>query len=62
LLSAWNVGSNARNVCLKIAKQPGALRGLTKTLRLAAMMAASEAVSMEAEHIKAAWHELGGTV
>jgi hypothetical protein len=25
-------------------------------------MAASEAVSMEAEHIKAAWHELGGTV
>ena len=61
LLDAWNVQGRARDLCGKIAGQPGALRGLTKTLRLASMMAAGEGASaLDVEIIKAAWLDLGG--
>lgn len=45
----------------EIAAKPGALRGVVKTLRLAGMFAAGEgAEQIDANHIRAAWRDLGG--
>jgi DNA transposition AAA+ family ATPase len=43
-----------------IAKKPGALRGVVKTLRLAAMFARGAGETLSTTHIKTAWRELGG--
>lgn len=61
IVAAWGVqGSKARNLCLDIAKQAGALRGLTKVLRLASMMLGEGDQELTFEHIQTAWADLGG--
>lgn len=61
ILDAWNVPSDGRQICAKIALQHGALRYLTKTLRFASMMSAGEGTALTKDHIKAAWASLGGS-
>lgn len=59
LLSAWSVsGKEEREAVLEIARRPGALRGVTKALRLASLFAQGEEVQLR--HIRAAWRDLGG--
>lgn len=60
LIDSWDIRNGARAYCQKIALQPGALRGLTKTLRLAAMYAKADGSELLVKHVKAAWAELGG--
>lgn len=61
LISAWGVGdAQCRATLLDIAGRPGALRGLTKVLRLAAMQAAAESRPICCTDVKTAWRELGG--
>ena len=62
LAEAWGIAANAKTVCRKIAGQPGALRGLTKALRMATMAAAGEGAALAREHIKFAWESLGGSL
>lgn len=47
-------------LCHGIAKESGALRGLCKALRLAALMVAEDGADLSPEHVQAAWAELGG--
>lgn len=62
LLDAWQVKDKAsRQLCLEIGRRPGALRGLSQTLRLATMFAASTGGgALQASHIRDAWRDLGG--
>ncbi|MEA4857950.1 AAA family ATPase [Solidesulfovibrio sp.] len=60
LLDAWSVPGDARESCRQVARQNGALRGLTKMLRVASMMAAGEGHALSNEHVRAAWCDLGG--
>lgn len=61
LIKAWGINdSRCRNTLLDIARKPGALRTLTKTLRLAAMYAMAEKQTVCCEHVGRAWRELGG--
>jgi len=60
LLDAWGVaGKGERAVMLAIAKKPGALRNLTKVLRMAHMLAGADgAEAMGEAHIRMAWERL----
>jgi len=60
LLDAWKVPGEAKKLCAMVAKQNGALRGLTKTLRWASLLAKGEEKPLGATHVKVAWNELGG--
>lgn len=61
LLDVWEVADNARKFCREIGRQPGALRGLSNTLRLAAMYRQGKGDKhIELRHVKAAWKEHGG--
>jgi DNA transposition AAA+ family ATPase len=62
LLDAWGIkGKEARTLCLGIGRRPGALRGLSQTLRLASMFAATAGERLPGvEHIRDAWADLGG--
>lgn len=62
LLEAWGIrDKESRQLCLGIGRRPGALRGLSQTLRLASMFAASSGAGRpSAEHIRDAWQDLGG--
>lgn len=62
LIDAWGVHErDAANLLREIAKKPGALRGVTKTLRLASMFAAGDGVEQPTlGHIRVAWRDLGG--
>jgi DNA transposition AAA+ family ATPase len=60
LADAWNAGEECRPALMGIASKPGALRGVSKTLRLAAMHAAAEGRTINGADVKAAWRELGG--
>lgn len=62
LLDAWGIDDKeARQLCQGIGKRPGALRGLSQTLRLASMFAlASGEARPSVEHIRDAWADLGG--
>lgn len=61
LLDAWGITERkAREYCRLIGRRPGALRGLTQTLRIATMFAAGAGEALELNHIKAAWADLGG--
>ncbi len=71
LLAAWGLDGCAeiRSAALDIARRPGALRGLTKVLRLAAMLAAGSrraagddapAAAIELRHLRAAQKDLMG--
>lgn len=53
-------GSAERRLLAEIAHKPGALRGMVKTLRLASVFAAGKGETLNAEHIRAAWRDLGG--
>ncbi|MDA0654724.1 MAG: AAA family ATPase [Proteobacteria bacterium] len=62
LISAWNVeDADAVRLLKAIAGKPGALRGLTKTLRLASMLAAGDKTPPSAPHVSAAWARLSDT-
>jgi len=61
LIEAWGIDdTKCRNTLLGIARHPGALRTLTKVLRLASMHAMAETKAVCCEHIGRAWRELGG--
>ena len=63
LAVAWGLARpEEQAVLVDIARQPGALRAVTKTLRLAGMFASGEepAVGIEPKHLRAAWRDLGG--
>lgn len=62
LVDAWQIqDKEARQLCLGIGRRPGALRGLSQTLRLASMFAASNGIARPGvEHIRDAWQDLGG--
>jgi DNA transposition AAA+ family ATPase len=61
LLDAWRIHDKAaRTFCMGIGRRPGALRGLSQTLRLASMFAASGNRSLDADLIRDAWTDLGG--
>jgi DNA transposition AAA+ family ATPase len=62
LVDAWGIQcKEARTLCLGIGRRPGALRGLSQTLRLASMFAATAGAKLPAaEHIRDAWADLGG--
>ena len=60
LLDAWRpaVTPEARKRASAAARRPGALRGMTKVLRLAALIARGAEIG--GPHVEAAWAELGG--
>ena len=62
LLGAWPAfrGEETRAAALDIARRPGGLRGLTKTLRLASLFASGKSAAPSTQHIWAAWKDLGG--
>jgi DNA transposition AAA+ family ATPase len=64
LLKAWNVeGDKMTKACRHIASQPGALRVLSKTLRMAHMIAGIEGEELTTKHLDEAHSQLsnGGT-
>lgn len=61
LIDGWAVrDAKTRALLLDIASKPGALRGVTKVLRLASMFAAAEQRTLSYDDVRAAWRELGG--
>lgn len=62
LLSAWKIeGDKERKFLTVVARKPGALRGMTKCLRIAHMLSAAEGVPMDARHLSLAWSRLSST-
>jgi DNA transposition AAA+ family ATPase len=62
LLDAWNLQDDfVRKRAEEIAREPGALRGMTKALRIAHMTAARSGLSAPTEkHLNAAWASISG--
>lgn len=61
LIAAWNIDDAvSRKTLTDIAHRPGALRTLTKVLRLAGMYALADGKPLSAEFVGRAWRELGG--
>lgn len=61
LIAAWGIDdTKCRATLIEIARKPGALRTLTKVLRLASMHAVAEQRTVCCEHVGRAWRELGG--
>jgi DNA transposition AAA+ family ATPase len=61
LLDAWKVDDRkCREYLRDIASKPGALRIVTKVLRLGSMYAAGEERALSIEDVRAAWGQLGG--
>lgn len=58
LAEAWGATPEEMKLLRVIAKKPGALRGMTKTLALAGMLAAGAGVQRSADHIRQAWTRL----
>jgi DNA transposition AAA+ family ATPase len=60
LMDAWDIaGKGERALLAQIAKRPGALRNLTKVLRMAHMLGSAEGAEAVAEtHIRMAWERL----
>lgn len=59
MLAAWSITNQAEATFLKsIAKKPGALRSLDKTLRLATMYARQAGKELGLEHMQLAWGQL----
>ena len=62
ILDAWAIeGGAERGLLHAIAKKPGALRSMTKTLKLAHMLAALERQKPGVSHIKDAYERLSAT-
>lgn len=63
LLDAWGIREKkARALCREIGVKAGALRGLAKVLRQAGLMVGDNDTTIHAEHIEAAWMEIGGLI
>lgn len=63
LLAAWNIfEGKSQSLCMEIAKQSGALRGLTKVLRLGSLMLTEDDKCLTYDHIQTAWADLGGAL
>lgn len=61
LIAAWGISDGAsRARCRAIAAKPGALRVLSKALRLAAAYALADSRAVCSDDIDAAWYDLGG--
>lgn len=61
LLDGWRVrDAKTRTLLIEVAGKPGALRGMTKVLRLASMYAAADQHALALDDVRAAWGELGG--
>lgn len=61
LIRAWGIDdAKCRATLIEIGRKPGALRTLTKVLRLASMHAVAEGKTVCCEHVGKAWRELGG--
>lgn len=61
LVKAWGVlDAKCHPTLVEVARRPGALRGMTKVLRLAAMNASAEGRDVCCEDVRAAAAELGG--
>lgn len=58
MLDAWAMQID-RKLPRQIAQKPGALRGLSKALRIAHMLAAGDGVAVTDGHVKAAWEQIG---
>lgn len=62
LIKAWNVTDPEEVKFLKaVARKPGALRGMTKCLQLASMLAAGSGKDRNIRHLKAAWDRLSAS-
>jgi DNA transposition AAA+ family ATPase len=62
LLDAWSIeGGTERALLHTIARKPGALRGMTKALKLAHMLAAVERTRPDVSHIRDAYERLSST-
>lgn len=61
LIEAWGLtDGKCHSLVRQIAERPGALRSVTKVLRLAAMHAAAAGEALCCSHVSEAWRELGG--
>lgn len=61
MIDAWQVDvKDCRSTLHDIAARPGGLRGLTKVLRLASMIAAGHGRAVCCDDIRSAWRDLGG--
>lgn len=61
LVEAWGLGdARCKRTLVEIARRPGALRTLTKVLRLASMHAVAAGEAVCCDHVGKAWRELGG--
>lgn len=59
LLDAWKVeGQELRDTLHGIGRRPGALRNVTKALRMAHAMAVGEAAELAQRHVDLAWQQL----
>lgn len=59
LIAAWGITEKALvDFCLKVAKQPGALRGMTKTIKAAWLAANGEQKPLSIAHLREAWAQL----
>ena len=59
LLDAWGIkGADERKLLAAIASRPGALRVMTKTIRIADMQAGAAEEPLGVRHIKMAWEHL----
>lgn len=60
LIAAWKItDSSCKAQIREIARRPGALRALTKVLRLAASFAAAQEHPICCDDVRAAWRDLG---
>jgi DNA transposition AAA+ family ATPase len=58
MLDAWAMKID-RKLPKQIAQKPGALRGLSKALRIAHMLAAGDGVEVSDDHVRKAWEQIG---
>lgn len=58
LADRWDVTAEERKLLQAIARKPGALRGMTKTLALASMIAHGAGIPRNADHVRQAWAKL----
>lgn len=62
LIDAWGIeDSGARDLLKLIARKPGALRSMTKAIRLATMLAGEEGAALTAKHVQRAWSQLSAS-
>lgn len=61
LCQAWGITTDKeRRMVATIANKPGALRMCTKVLRFASLIANGKSETLNVNHIKTAWNDLGG--